>query len=289
MRLGLVATLILVAPITACTGAVSDPAVPGDAEPSTTTAIVLVERTVDPTGGPRAEASARFVRVSAPATTRDALRTIGATADLPAPGTCVSLATLAGGETAGTPAAAPTVELVDVGPVSLEVSGRETRLVPRQLPDVTDVVTGVVYARAADPTLFPPASRYVIHVSGGPDVDPFDVSAVAPADPADVHIAGEDPTGVGIAAGTPIDLSWTPDATDDALFVDVQPAAVRCTIDGGQRSGEAPGRASVPASVLDEAGTLVVHRMHRETLVARGLEGGEVRFDFSRSVAYVRR
>lgn len=154
---------------------------------------------------------------------------------------------------------------------------------------MTDVVTGVVYARAADPTLFPPASRYVIHVSGGPDVDPFDVSAVAPADPADVHIAGEDPTGVGIAAGTPIDLSWTPDATDDALFVDVQPAAVRCTIDGGQRSGEAPGRASVPASVLDEAGTLVVHRMHRETLVARGLEGGEVRFDFSQSVAYVRR
>jgi hypothetical protein len=292
MRLGLVATLLLAAPTTACTGAVSDPAVPGDAEPSTTTAIVLVERTIDPTGGPRAEASARFVRVSAPASIRDALRTIGATADLPALGTCVSLATLAGGSggaTQGTAAAAPTVELVDVGPVSLEVSGRETRLVPRQLPDVTDVVTGVVYARATDPTLFPAASRYVVHVSGGPDVEPFDVSAVAPADPANVHIAGEDPTGVGVAAGTPIDLSWTTDGTDDALFVDVQPAAVRCTLDGGQHSSEAPGRATVPASLIDEAGTIVVHRMHREALVARGLESGEVRFDFSRSVAYVRR
>jgi hypothetical protein len=45
----------------------------------------------------------------------------------------------------------------------------------------------------------------------------------------------------------------------------------------------------VPASLVDEAGTLVVHRMHREPLIARGLQGGEVRFDFSRSVAYVRR
>ncbi len=153
MRLGLLTALVLVAPALGCTGAVSDPAGPIDAEPSTTSAIVIVERTVDPTGGPRAEASARFVRVAAPSSAREALRTIGAAVDVPAPGACVSLAALAGGASA---AAAPSVELVDVGAVSLEVNGLETHLVPRQLPDVTDVVSGVVYARAADPVLFFP-------------------------------------------------------------------------------------------------------------------------------------
>jgi hypothetical protein len=290
MRPGLLAALALAAPTIGCTGALSDPAVPGDAEPSTTSAVVIVDRTVDPTGGPRAEASARFVRVSAPSSTQDALRAIGATVDLPAVGTCVSLAALAGGAAPGAATAIPWVELVDVGVVSLEVSGRETHLVPRQLPDVTDVVTGVVYARAAEPTVFPAASRYVLHVGGGPDVEPFEVSAAAPADPADVRIGGEEATGVAVAAGAPIEIAWTPDATDDSLFVDMQPAAVRCTLDSGsQHAAEASARATVPASLVDEAGTLVVHRMHRENLIARGLEGGEVRFDFSRSVAYVRR
>ncbi len=286
MRLGLLTALVFTAPAMGCTGAVSDPAGPIDAEPSTTSAIVIVERTVDPAGGPRAEASARFVRVAAPSSAREALRTIGAAVDVPAAGTCVSLAALAGGASA----AAPSVELVDVGAVSLEVNGLETHLVPRQLPDVTDVVSGVVYARAADPALFSSGTRYVVHVSGGPDVDPFDVSAAAPADPADVHIAGEDSaTGLVVSAGAPIEIAWTTDATDDALYIDVQPAAVRCALDTAQRPAEGVAHGTVPASWVDEAGTLVLHRVHREAIVARGLEGGEVRFDFSRSVGYLRR
>ncbi len=288
MRLGLLTALLLAAPAVGCTSAVSDPIGPVDAEPSTTSAIVIVERTVDPAGGPRAEASARFVRVSAPASAQDALRTIGAAVNLPAPGTCVSLAALADGVVMAT--AAPSVELVDVGAVSLEVSGLETHLTPRQLPDVTDVVSGVVYARAAEPTLFPSSARYIVRVSGGPDIDPFDVSATAPSDPTDVHIGGEDSaSGLVVAAGAPIEMAWTVDATDDSLYVDVQPAAVRCALDGAQHPGDGSAHAAVPASWVDEAGTLVLHRVHREALVARGLEGGEVRFDFSRSVAYVRR
>jgi hypothetical protein len=129
-----------------------------------------------------------------------------------------------------------------------------------------------------------------VHVSGGPDIDPFDVSATAPSDPTDVHIGGEDSAaGLVVAAGAPIEMAWTVEATEDSLYVDVQPAAVRCALDGAQRPAEAAAHAAVPASVVDEAGTLVLHRVHSEALLARGLEGGEVRFDFSRSVAYVRR
>jgi hypothetical protein len=92
-----------------------------------------------------------------------------------------------------------------------------------------------------------------------------------------------------LPSGAPLDIAWTADTSDDTLYVDVQPAAVRCALDGGQHSAEAPARAILPASLVDEAGTIVVHRLHREPLAARGLAGGEVRFDFSRSVAYQRR
>jgi hypothetical protein len=45
----------------------------------------------------------------------------------------------------------------------------------------------------------------------------------------------------------------------------------------------------VPSSLLDDAGSLVVHRVHVEPLQARGIDGGELRFDFARVVAYTRR
>jgi hypothetical protein len=278
----------LSAPALGCTGAVSAPAGPGDAERSTTTsAFVLVERSVGSTASPRAETSARFVRIPAGASTRDALRTIGAAVELPARGSCATAASLA--EATAPAEAAPVVELLDVGAVALEANGRETRLMPRQLPDVTDVVSGVVYARAADPALVPPATKYVVHVGGGLDVEPFDVSATAPADPADVHLAGEDATsGLSLAPGAPVDLAWTAEAMDDVLYVDVQPSGYRCTLEDGTAAGD-HGRASIPAALVDDAGTVVVHRVHRESQPVRGLESTEIRFDFSRSVAYARR
>ena len=275
----------LALPALGCTGAVSDPAT-ADAETArTTSAVVIVERTVDATSAPRVETSARFARVPLGTATRDALRTIGAAIDLPPPGSCAGIAALAGGAAGAT----PVIELVDVGAVSLETSGRETHLVPRQLPDVTDVVSGVVYARTADPALLPASARYLVRVSGSADVDAFEVAATAPADPADVHIAGEDATGVSVPAGAPIDVAWTPGAADDSLYIEVQPAGFRCTLEDTAGGPGESAHASVPASLVDEAGTLVVHRVHREVLTARGLEAGEIRFDFSRSIAYLRR
>jgi hypothetical protein len=276
----------LALPALGCTGAVSDPAT-GDAETArTTSAVVIVERAVDATGTPRVETSARFARVPLGTATRDALRTIGAAFDLPPPGSCAGIAALAGGAAGG---ATPVIELVDVGAVSLETSGRETHLVPRQLPDVTDVVSGVVYARTADPALLPASARYLVRVSGSPDVDAFEVVATAPADPADVHVTGEDAAGVSVPAGAPIDVAWTPGVADDSLYIEVQPAGFRCTLEDTAGAPGESAHASVPASLVDEAGTLVVHRVHREVLTARGLEGGEIRFDFSRSIAYLRR
>jgi hypothetical protein len=263
----------------ACAGNVSG--TPGDAEVATTTsAVVVIERTIDATEGSRAEGSARFVRVTAPASLDDALRAIGAALELPARGACASVASLAGRLTPTDPA--PVVELVNVGAVSVAAAGVETRLLPRQLPDVTDVVSGVVYSRATEPALLPAAARYTLHVAGGPSLAAFDVTASAPGEPNEVLVAGEDARGRVIAAGVSVDLTWKASGSDDLVYVDVRPHGVRCVY------GDV-GHAAVPTLFFDDAGTLVVHRLHREQLRGRGIDSGEIRFDFARAIAYARR
>jgi hypothetical protein len=132
-----------------------------------------------------------------------------------------------------------------------------------------------------------------VHVGGRPDLGAFDVSAVAPADPSDIHVAGENADGtlVVVAREPTLDLTWAADAAADVMYVDVQPAAVRCVLGGGDAEGARGGRdnhASLPSSLLDDRGSLVLHRLHREPLRAQGIEGGEIRFDFARSLSYVR-
>ncbi len=284
MRLSLVGLIAAAPAALGCTGAVAG-ADGVDAEPAShTNAVVAVERTSDPVEGVQAQASARFLRVSATTSTDEALSAVGASLDLPAIGTCAAVATL--GETAGTAAGpAPIVELVDVGSVSLEAAGGETLLWPRQLPDVTDVVSGVVYARAAaDPSALPPSSRYVVRV-GGAGLAPLELAAWAPGPADDIRLGGED-AGQVVASGASIDLAWTPSlAGDDLVYVDVSPHDVRCVF------GDS-GRASLSTVFLDEQGALVLHRLHREWTsgwATRGIETAEVRFDFARRVGYTRR
>ena len=288
MRLGLSTAILLSAPLAGCTGAVSVSPGAGDADAVTTSAVVIVERNLDATGGARAQTSARFVRITARSSKQDALRTIGAALDLPPRGTCASIAALAEGASPHEPT--PVIELADVGSISLEASQRETRLIPRQLPDVTDVVSGVVYARAVDPVLLPAATAYLVHVSGGSEVEPFDMPAAAPADPTDVRIVGEDATGrLTVASGASVELAWSPDGTDDSLYVEVQPAGFRCVLGDGANPPADHAGTTVPASLFDDSGTIAVHRVRRESLAGRGLDSGEIRFDFSRSVHYTRR
>lgn len=284
MRPSGLALLALIPATAGCAGTVSSSSDGVDAETTTTSALVSVERTSDPAAGSRAEASARFLRVLATSSPDDALRAIGAALELPAAGTCASIATRAGDG----PAQLPLVELVDVGGVTLEAGGVETRMSPRQLPDVTDVVSGVVYARGTDPALLPDSTRYVVRVTGTPGFEPFAVSALAAGDPAEIRIAGEDDSGTLLATGAALDVSWPETGSDDVIYLDIRPTGVRCTL-GNEGDNATRAHASVSTMLLDDAGTLVIHRLHREALRAPSVDSGEIRFDFARTVAYVRR
>jgi hypothetical protein len=249
-------------------------------------AVVIVERAPDAADGVHAQASARFVQVPASASLGEALRSIGANLELPSPGTCAAPShALAAAETEPY---APFVELSDVGAVSIEIAGgASTRLVPRQLPDVTDVVSGVVYARAVEAPSLPAASLYVLHVGGGPAVGAFDLAATAPADATDLTIAGEQPSGTLVVSDAPVLISWAAQAAD-TVYADLQPTGLRCTLSGHAAPSESgSGRATLPTALFNGAATLTLHRLRREPLAARGVDDGELRFDFARSVVLV--
>jgi hypothetical protein len=193
---------------------------------------------------------------------------------------------------------APVVELLDVGPVTLEANGVATRLLPRQLPDVTDVVSGVVYARAADSTLLPASAPYILHVAGGTGLGGLDLAALSPADPASIRVlvdgSGAEDTSVEdvsagpnakkpavVVSGAAVTIEWSDEGAGDEVYVDVRPSNVRCLLDGA-------GHATLPSAFFDDAGTLLLHRLHREPLRTKGIDSGEIRFDFARSIAYVR-
>lgn len=275
---------------------------PGGAEPApdaeatpATLAVVVVERTGAATEPARAEAVARFVRVRGGAVDDDALRMVGAAVDLPALGTCAALESLGRGaarEARRSASATRPVELLDVGAVTLEANGLATALAPRRLPDVSDLVSGVVYARAAEADALPARARYELRIGGlAGDPAPSAVAASAPAEPADVRLAGQDPR-LGPAVLPPsgaVELTWEPGTGDELVYVDVSGAPpstgkVRCSFQDS-------GRATLSASVLApfDDGSVAVHRVRREALRVRGVDAGEIRFDFARVVAFARR
>ncbi|HVJ88904.1 MAG TPA: hypothetical protein VM580_03810 [Labilithrix sp.] len=244
---------------------------------STATAIVMVERTSGPGDAIRGDAViARFIRVRQGAVDDPALRIAGVAEDIPAPGTCSAPADPA--VTQGR-----SVELLDVGPVALtsaaDGSPKNTVLLPRSMPDPAGVVSGVFYsARTAD--VFAPGSRVSLRADGGADlVDGFSVAVTAPHDVGDVRVA---------STSTGLDVSWDADDTlHDLVYVDVLSPAprvvVRCT-------SADTGHLFVPQNSIPgiEEGQLAVHRLHKESFKAKGIDPGEVRFDVAKVVTFRR-
>lgn len=281
-----------------CSANVASGAADAEAQ-SSSAALVVVERTVSG-DSPRAETVARFVRVRSGAVDDGVMRLVGAAIELPAVGTCARLggALGSGADSVDGRRSVP-VELVDVGPVYIEANGLPSRLPTRRLPDVADLVSGVVYAGSADPEALPPGAFYTLHVAGVRDGDiaGFDAAARAPAEIAGLRLSGEAPTGKPIRIdGASVDLRWDAGTASDVVYVDwsaqggaARPAPlVRCVFaDHGH--AEVPVPLLPAATLVGDVGALTVHRLHREPFQAHGLDRGEVRFDFARVVPFTRR
>jgi hypothetical protein len=191
---------------------------------------------------------------------------------------------------------------MDVGALSLDTDTAKTSLVARRLPDVADLVSGVVYtARAKDDDgiAFPVRGHYVLRAAGSPDLDvaPFAVESSVIGEPADVRIAGLEPRAgekLLVSATRTVDVTWARPSTstteaaesDDVVYIDVSSAGAattRCLFADN-------GRATLTGSSFgDGDGTVTTHRLHREVFHARGIDAGELRFDFARAISFRRR
>lgn len=283
MRLPLVLVGVLAAPsLVACAVSAPDPGPDTNApSPSTATAVVEVGRTTGPGDTARTDAVvARVVRVKQGAVDESALRLAGVQDELGAPGTCVvpneasSLNTVR------------SVELLDVGPVSMtsdtgETKTRSTVLMPRVMPDPAGVVSGYFYsARSAD--AFAAGSKVSFKTPGSADLpDGFAINVNAPKDLTDVRaLFGTDGA---------LDVAW--DATEvdahDLVYADLLNPAPRIVL---RCVASDTGHLVVPANALGgiDDGQLAVHRLHRESFRAKGIEPGEVRFDVAKVIQFRR-
>jgi hypothetical protein len=265
-----------------------------DAEATQATAVVSVEGFS--TGAPeslRTEVVARFVRTRAGAVDDDTLHMVGAALDFPAMGSCDAVTSSyapSSAPSSGSGSGGRVISLLDVGGVTLFAGEAATALQRRQLPDVADLVSGVVYSARAQ--ALPSRSAYLLRIDGAPesDVAPVVVSAASPGEPTDVTLASDDGKSgpVALTPASSVELTWTPGSSDDVVYVDVGATSVapamRCLFEDG-------GHATIPSTAFGslEEGTIAVHRLHREPFRTHGVDPGEVRFDFARTLAFVRR
>lgn len=280
-----------------CSATVSAAPEGSDAEVSqAATAIVEVKRIAGPSESQLPHAVARFVQMRSGAVDHQALQLVTAAVELPAMGACVARGQAWSALEASASAPARPLNLADVGAISLEAGGSRTTFATRKQPDVTDLVTGLFYhTRWSDAASLPAQGRYVLHVAGASTIDPFDVPATAPGELTEVRVAGQDTpivtpaTTVMITPETPVDITWEAGSSSDVVFIDVDSRdpgvpGVRCLFpDGGQANLAAWTFSGI------ETGTVSLHRLHREEFRARGVDSGEIRFDFARVISFARR
>src|SRR5205814_852472 len=158
------------------------------------------------------------------------------------------------------------IELLDVGNVTVESSAIRSTLVARRLPDVVDLVSGVVYtARGPEDGSFG-AGHYSLRVAGSADVPAFVRDADGPSVPSAVRVADQDAIGTVVIDGS-TDVAWEPGSERDIVLVEITGASAttRCTFADA-------GHASITATSFGAQGTLTLHRIHREPFVAAGVD-----------------
>ncbi len=275
--------LILGLPVLAgCTTTV-DPSATPDADSSELAATISIETTsyADDVTPPHTTAVARFIRARS-SIDRGTLQMLGAAIDLPPLGTCSGIST-------PTENAGQAVELLDVGAVDVDVGARSTFLAPRNLPDMDDLVWGVVYSARADGTEALVSGPISLRVAGSKEVGAFSIDVTDMQAPTDVRFDGDASSPIAIPSGEDLRVTWTatPPSTD-IIYFEIASSDARAAENRICAQADT-GVANLDASLFAAGrGTLTLHRLHREAINAHGIDDGEARFDFARVYEFSR-
>lgn len=218
----------------------------------------------------QAEVVARYVR--AIAVDDDTLRVTGATLELPAPGTCV--------EPNGHGVRPSSVELVAAGATTLQQGEQKLGLLPRRLPDLSSLVSGVFYTATAT-ELAPGEASMVLAGLEQP------VSFLVPRPIDDLRIDGhaleQGATARIDVDGGPLQLDWRTEP-GELVAVDVvgEQGTTRCSFDAGV--ARVLGR-----ELFAEQGVLVLRRITQSESHADPFARIVIHAETSLSLAYVRR
>ena len=181
------------------------------------------------------------------------------------------------------------IELIDVGDVTLRAGAAEMPLAVRAFPDVGDLVSGMFYTSRDAASDLPAGATYTLEGTGSRLVDRFTGDVDAPPALDDVRVGGAARLdGVTLEQGAPVTVQWRPATVSDArsgdlVLVDVSAesgASVRCTFrDEGRGVLPAWVMRSSVLGVLPATAALSVHRVRERAFAAPGIDTGEVRFD----------
>jgi hypothetical protein len=145
-----------------------------DAAGAMTEGVVSVERLVAGDGA-QTNVSAKFMRLSSPVDGDVAARVVGAKIDAPSVGSCRRVT-----DGARVSAGLGTIELIDVGDVTLQTGSARMPLAVRAFPDVGDLVSGMFYTSLDAASDLPAGATYTFEGTGSGPVDRFTVEAEAP-------------------------------------------------------------------------------------------------------------
>ncbi len=184
-----------------------------------------------------------------------------------------------------------TIELLDVGNLSVSYEHANRPVPTRTFPDLLKVIVGVIYATdESKGVLFNPGVEYTIKAMGTDEVEPFRVTLEAPDELGDITVNGtlpEDRMPL-IVRGETVDLTWEGSGGGDEIIATFSaismgtPWTMTCRMrDDGEFSIPARLTEALPDPLTVSDEEMMLSRVRQMTFRSEGLSSGSFKFEIS--------
>jgi hypothetical protein len=205
--------------------------------------------------------------------------------------TCTMPARVLTNGAARVPQSETTIELLDIGDLSLRVNKEKKPIPTRTFPDLLKVIIGVIYT--ADEThgiVFSPGETYDLQATGTDEITAFRVALEAPEDLGDIKVDGIKPGDQPLILrhGEEMELVWEGDSYGDEVVATFSwmsmgaPWSMTCRMrDDGLFVIPETYFASIPDPLTCSDGELAITRVRQVAFRSEDLSSGSFQFAVS--------